>query len=155
MTKQQTTQGARARASAYSTINTILSAQTVAIRQQMEAFLTRSQERRNEIVQEDVEHSVHGEATPARALPMWILTDEEERALTDLLARSKRLQQVQQLLSDDPELLRVVDASIRNRIDAATRHLSALSIVVAMLSLIAGWLLSTISPLSAAHLLTR
>jgi hypothetical protein len=79
----------------------------------------------------------------------------ELAAIAVLQDHANRLRQVQALLADDPELVRVVDVSIRNRVGAAQRKQAVISVALAILSLIAGWLLSAVTPLSAAQLFAR
>lgn len=88
------------------------------------------------------------------------LTDDEKASMDRLQARAKRLRQMQKLFKDDPELMRIVDVTIGNQLKAAEerqqtqarlaqRRQTAFSVVFSVLSLIAGWLLSAVSPVSA------
>jgi hypothetical protein len=95
---------------------------------------------------------------------MAALTDEEKASLKLLQARTKRLRQLQTLFKDDPELMRIVDEMIGNQVKAAEqrqqaqahvaqRQQTVFSVAFSVLSLIVGWLLSAVSPVSAvAHL---
>lgn len=63
-------------------------------------------------------------------------------------------------MEKDPELLRFIDGMIAQRVKAAERrqrtYSIAVTVAVSVASLIAGWLLSAISPVSAlTHLLPR
>lgn len=154
MAKQQTAQTTK---TSDSTLAAILSAQAEAVDQQLQDLLAPppifyskpepGAPKQGGEAQGDEEEGLREAEVLKRRIDALIIAE--------LQARATRLQQVQQLLSDDPELLHVVDASIRNRVSAAARRQSLLSVAVAIISLIVGWLLSAISPLSAAHLLAR
>jgi hypothetical protein len=73
-------------------------------------------------------------------------TDEEKAALKVIEDRAKKLRQVERIVSADPELMKLTDASIENQVKAAQRRQIRIVIAVAVVSLIVGWLLSAISP---------
>lgn len=79
----------------------------------------------------------------------------EERAQFDALSsRLKHLRQLQAWIKDDPDLFQMVDLSIGQQVKSASRRQARLSALYAAVSLVAGWLLSAITPASAlAHLL--
>lgn len=83
-------------------------------------------------------------------------TDEEEAALKDIEDRAKKLRQVERILSADPELMKLTEASIESKMKAIQRRQTRMLIAVAVASLITGWLLSAISPATIlAQLVTR
>jgi hypothetical protein len=65
-----------------------------------------------------------------------------------LALRVNRLQQFQGWIEEDPEIERFVDSVINKRVQAATRKQAFIAAIVAILSLVAGWLLNDINPLS-------
>jgi hypothetical protein len=105
-----------------------------------------------------------------RSSPAAKRTPEEEAAAEAIRALSNRMQNLQQVLGlfhRDPDLMRLVDTSIQKRMQgaekkqaaiarAAQRRQTIFTVVLAVISLAAGWLLSAISPVSTvAHLVGR
>jgi hypothetical protein len=84
-------------------------------------------------------------------------TGEEKAALQVIEDQAKELRQVESIVSADPDLMTLVDASIGGiHVKAAQRRQTRTLIAVAALSLIIGWLLSAISPATAlTQLLAR
>ena len=73
-----------------------------------------------------------------------------------LQRRRAFLTSMQEHLEADPALLSFVDAMIGNQVKAAERRQPMVAAGVSLASLIAGWLLSAISPVSTlTHLLAR
>jgi hypothetical protein len=72
---------------------------------------------------------------------------QAKAALQIIEDRAKELRQVESIVSADPDLMKLVDASIAGiHIKAAQRQQTRNLIAVAVLALIVGWLLSAISP---------
>lgn len=151
MAKQQATQTANVQR-ADSGIGAILASQLAAVDQHMRRILEHGALHHDEPAPRVAEESDEEIEEGLHEVSVFGLSDQEAAMIDTLQDRAKRLRQVQQLLTDDPELLHVVDASIRNRVGSAQRRQAMLSVVLAILSLIAGWLLSAISPLSATHI---
>jgi hypothetical protein len=63
-----------------------------------------------------------------------------------LSTRLKRLQQFDRWLAEDPELTTLIDSTLKHRADGAARRQATLTLVVAVVSLVAGWLLNTLNP---------
>jgi hypothetical protein len=126
-----------------------LGAQLVAIRQQGEKRYKRSP-----AYKQERKAARAGNRKPSKRVSY---TDEEAAALRIIEVRAKELRQVESIVSADPELMTLVDASIAGiHVKAAQRRQSRTLIAVAILSLIAGWLLSAISPATAVvQLLAR
>jgi hypothetical protein len=61
--------------------------------------------------------------------------------------RAERLQQVQAWFSEDPALERFVETAIKGRVKAVTRRQTTITVIVAILSLDAGWLLNAYKPI--------
>lgn len=110
----------------------------------------------------------HGKVNPhvtAAPVARWLFTDEEKKQLNAFQGRVRRLQRLQKLLQEDPDLLQIVDHTLSKQIEAAEmraiarakadqRRQTIISACAAVVSLIAGWLLSAISPVSTlAHLI--
>jgi hypothetical protein len=72
-----------------------------------------------------------------------------------LAVRAERLQQVQAWFSEDPALERFVETAIQSRVKAAARRQATIWVIVAIVSLVAGWLLNAYSPLSVLNLVPR
>jgi hypothetical protein len=108
-------------------------------------------------------------ALPSKQLPGGSpdTSSAAKDTLAELDSRTARLQQVNQLLHADPELLRLVDTSIFRHVQAAEQRQAArakstqrrqalFTVVLTVMSLVVGWLLSAISPVSTvAHLVGR
>ena len=84
-------------------------------------------------------------------------TVEEEAALQAIEVRAKELRQVERIVSADPELMNLVEASIGIQVRAAAqRRQTHISIAVAGVAVIVGWLLSALGSATAlAQLLAR
>ena len=83
-------------------------------------------------------------------------TGEEEAALQAIEVRAKELRQVERIVSADPELMNLVEASIGIQVRAAQRRQTRISIAVAGVAVIVGWLLSALGSATAlAQLLAR
>ena len=116
----------------------VLGAQLVEIRQQRE-----QRYRKSPAYKEDRKAARAGRKRPGRRVTY---TDEEKAALKVIEDRAKKLRQVERILNADPELMRLTEASIENLMKAIQRRQTRKLIAVAVVSLIAGWLLSAISP---------
>jgi hypothetical protein len=78
--------------------------------------------------------------------PLPVADPEVQDALTFAQTRMDRLAQVKQWVRDDPDLLHGMVGTIRKRDQALQRRRTVISVVVAFLSLMAGWLLSGVNP---------
>lgn len=93
----------------------------------------------------------HGVPKLPGSLPAGTLNPEVRKQLQ---TRVRHLRQIETWMQADPDLLHTVDQLISNQVRAAQRRQAIFSAGTAILSLVAGWLLSAISPVSAlAHLL--
>jgi hypothetical protein len=70
-----------------------------------------------------------------------------------LFHRTDRLARFDRWLREDPELAGVFDSVLKERVRAAARKQAVISAIVAILSLIAGWLLNAFSPINVLNLL--
>jgi hypothetical protein len=116
----------------------VLGAQLVEIRQQRE-----QRYRKSPAYKEDRKAARAGRKRPGRRVTY---TDEEKAALKAIEDRAKKLRQVERILNADPELMKLTEASIENLMKTVQRRQTRTLIAVAVVSLIAGWLLSAISP---------
>jgi hypothetical protein len=139
-----------ARHSASSAITGIVGSAVGAIQQQISAILERGRARSKELEEERAreDEAAGGNIAHEPILP-WTLTPEEDATLTNLQTRVQRLNQVQSFFRDDPELMHLVDSAIAKRTQAASRRQTLIAVGVALASLVAGWLLSAVSPVSA------
>src|SRR5579875_44996 len=79
-----------------------------------------------------------------------------EEIVTALDARIDRLEQVRDYIDEDHELAALIDSVIGQRVQQAERRQARLSVLLTVISLIAGWLLSLIgTPAMLAHLIGR
>lgn len=126
-----------------------LGAQLVAIRQQGE-----KRYRKSPAYKQERKAARAGAKKPSTCVAY---TGEEKAALQVIEGQAKELRQVESIVSADPDLMRLVDASIGGiHVKAAQRRQTRALIAVAALSLIIGWLLSAISPATVlTHLLAR
>jgi hypothetical protein len=118
-----------------------LGSQLVAIRQQRE-----KRYRSSPAYKQDRKAARAGKKRPGRRATY---TDEEKAALKVIEDRAKKLRQVERILSADPELMKLTGASIESQVTAVRRRQTRTLIAVAVVSVIAGWLLSAISPATA------
>jgi hypothetical protein len=116
----------------------VLGAQLVEIRQQREQRYRKSPQ-----YKEDRKAARAGKKRPGRRVTY---TDEEKTALKAIEDRAKKLRQVERILNADPELMKLTEASIEDRVKAVQRRQTRTLIAVAVMSLVVGWLLSAISP---------
>jgi hypothetical protein len=116
----------------------VLGAQLVEIRQQRE-----QRYRKSPAYKEDRKAARAGRKRPGRRVTY---TEEERAALKVIEDRAKKLRQVERILNADPELMKLTEASIENLMTAVQRRQTRKLIAVAVVSLIAGWLISAISP---------
>jgi hypothetical protein len=116
----------------------VLGAQLVEIRQQRE-----QRYRKSPAYKEDRKAARAGRKRPGRRVTY---TEEEKAALKVIEDRAKKLRQVERILNADPELMKLTETSIETRLKAIQRRQTRKLIAVAVVSLIAGWLLSVISP---------
>jgi len=65
-------------------------------------------------------------------------------------ARISRLNQFATWIEDDPAIVTLIDETISSRVRAAAHRQAIISVLVAILSLIVGWLLNAINPVSLA-----
>jgi hypothetical protein len=76
--------------------------------------------------------------------------------LAKLSDRIMFLQELQESMQEDPELLRFVDNVIGQQVQATERRQTRLTVILSVVSLVAGWLLSLIgTPANIAHLMGR
>jgi hypothetical protein len=118
----------------------VLGAQLVAIDQQRD-----KRYRSSPAYKQDRKAERAGNKKPGKRIAY---TDEEKAALKIIEDRAKKLRQVESILSADPELMKLTEASIENQVKAVQRRQSRISIAVAVVALIVGWLLSAIAPAS-------
>jgi hypothetical protein len=119
-----------------------LGAQLVAIRRQGE-----KRYRKSPAYKQERQAARAGNRKPSTRVAY---TDEEKAALQAIEDQAKELRQVERIVSADPDLMTLVDAAITGiHVQAAQRRQTRTLIAVAVLSLIAGWLLSAISPATA------
>jgi hypothetical protein len=130
----------------------VLGEQLVAIRQQREKRYRASPAYKED--RKEVRRAARaGKKTPGRRVAY---TGEEKAALKVIEDRAKKLRQVERILSADPELMKLTGAMMENQVKAIQRRQTRTLIAVAVVSLIAGWLLSAISPATVlAQLVTR
>jgi hypothetical protein len=62
----------------------------------------------------------------------------------EMASRIQQLQQIQTMIEQNPDIVRVIDTVIGKRIYAAERRQHALTIALSLFTLIAGWLLSLV-----------
>jgi hypothetical protein len=116
----------------------VLGAQLVEIRQQRE-----QRYRKSPAYKEDRKAARAGRKRPGRRVTY---TEEEKAALKAIEDRAKKLRQVERILNADPELMKLTEAMMEKRLKAVQRRQTRMLIAVAVVSLIAGWLLSAIVP---------
>jgi len=80
---------------------------------------------------------------------------QRQEAVKKIDASARRLRQVQKYFREDPELMHLVDASIAKNTRMMQRRQTIISTSIAVISLLVGWLLSAVSPVSAMHLFGR
>jgi hypothetical protein len=126
-----------------------LGAQLVAIRQRGE-----KRYRKSPAYKQERKAARAGKRRPSTRV---LYTDAETAALQGIEDQAKGLCQVESIVSADPDLMNLVDASIGGiHVKAAQRRQTRTLIAVAVLSLIIGWLFSAISPATAlTQLLAR
>jgi hypothetical protein len=125
-----------------------LGAQLFAIRQQGE-----KRYRKSPAYKQERKAARAGAKKPSKRVSY---TDEEEAALQVIEVRAKELRQVERIVSADPELMNLVEASIGIQVRAAQRRQTRISIAVAGVAVIVGWLLSALGSATAlAQLLAR
>ncbi len=76
--------------------------------------------------------------------------DPQELAKMEL--RVSRLQEFQGWMQEDPALAQFIDTAIKKRVWASTRIQVVISFIVAVVFLIAGWLLNALSPVNFLNL---
>jgi hypothetical protein len=116
----------------------VLGAQVVAIYQQRE-----KRYRSSPAYKLDRKAERAGNKKPGKRISY---TDEEKAALKIIEDQAEKLRQAESILSADPELMKLAEASIENQVKAVQRRQTRISIAVVIVSLIVGWLLSAISP---------
>lgn len=116
----------------------VLGAQLIEIRQQRE-----QRYRKSPAYKEDRKAARAGRKRPGRRVTY---TEEERAALKAIEDRAKKLRQVERILNADPELMKLTEASIENLMKVVQRRQARKLIAVAVVFLVAGWLLSAITP---------
>jgi hypothetical protein len=135
-------------------IEGIVDGELASVRRKFDELYKRGKRRSDELLAKQKRGT--GGGVRSAPVPLLTFTPEEQVAFDNLRTRVQRLNQVQTFFHDDPELMRMVDSAIANHTKAAQRRQSFLTVGVALVSLLAGWLLSAVSSVAAVgHLFAR
>jgi hypothetical protein len=97
-------------------------------------------------------------ASAPKATPRQLAEMEKHKLQATLESRMTFLVDLKQKLKEDPDLLGFVDSMIANQVKQSEKrlrtHSASITTVVSILSLIAGWLLTALTPtVTIAHLM--